>query len=231
MNNTCTAIIVAAGRGARFGGDVPKQFAKLGDKPVLFHSVAAFAANPRVGRIVVIVASEWAQFVRKQATLFGVDIDIVCGGETRQQSVFSALSALRDVDDDAIVLVHDGARPLVTADTINAVLDAAKQHDAATAAVAATDTIKRASNGFVEQTLRRGDLYMTQTPQGFRADLLRQAHKRALAEGFAADDDCHLVERLGITAAVVPSERANIKITHNSDLAYVEFLLEGGWLK
>lgn len=229
MHISCTAIIVAAGHGTRFGGDMPKQFALLDDKPIVFHSVAVFATNPQITRIVLVVQPEYQGFCRQHAQRLGFceRLVYVDGGATRQQSVFNALAC---VDDD-IVLIHDGARPFVSNSAINAVISSALLHGAATLALPVTDTIKRGKDGFAEQTLPRDGLYAIQTPQGFKADVLKQVHKHALKEGFEAADDCHLVEQLGVAVAIVPGESTNIKITYDADLAIAESLTKGGWIK
>ena len=231
MHTTCTAIIVAAGHGSRFGGDVPKQFVMLDGLPVVFHSVRTFAANPLVDRIVLVVHPDYRTLCGDYAERLGLNqgrgLEYVDGGETRQQSVLNALSSI----DSGIVLIHDGARPFVSKTAINAVITAAGQHGAATLALPVTDTIKRGAGGFVEQTLPRDALYAVQTPQGFRADVLKQAHDHACKEGLQAADDCCLVERLGVAVAIVAGEATNIKITYDVDLAIAKSLTEGGWTR
>jgi 2-C-methyl-D-erythritol 4-phosphate cytidylyltransferase len=148
---------------------------------------------------------------------------VVAGGLKRQQSVALGLQALRRCD---VVLVHDGARPLVTADIIERVVEAAVEHGAAVPAVPVRDTIKRVDGDRVVETLNRDELRAVQTPQGFRYELLVQAHERAREEGFYGTDDATLVERLGHPVAVVPGSPENLKITTPEDLLLAEALLQ-----
>ncbi len=200
------AVVVAGGRGERFGG--PKQFAVLDETTVSVHSVRAARS---VADVVVLVVPE-----RYGGDGEGADV-VVTGGATRAESVRAGLAALTPVD---IVVVHDAARPWASADLFAAVVAAvAAGADAAVPGLAITDTVKRVSverlTTVVEATVPRDELVTVQTPQAFRFDVLVNAH----ADAEDATDDAALVERLGGRVVVVPGEESNVKITRPDDLS------------
>lgn len=215
-----TAIIVAAGSGRRFGS--PKQFAVLRGKPVLSWSLDAFESHPRVGAIVVVLPDEKMGPELKAA--FPKITAVVAGGERRQDSVWNGLLRVEERG-AGTVLVHDGARPLVSAELIGRVIDGAEKAGAAVPVVELDDTVKEIKNGAVVRTLDRSILVRVQTPQGFAFDLLKRALDRARADGFTGTDDAALVERLGAPVAAVPGELRNVKITSSGDLKSAEALL------
>jgi len=222
---TVAAILVAAGRGARMEADRPKAFLRLGGTTILERALRAFTSHPGVGRVVVAV-----QDPDEAGRLLGPaakGVLLVQGGTERQDSVRLALEALRPSDAE-VVLVHDAARPLVSRALIDAVIAAAAEHGAAVPVLAATETVKRlAADGRIEATVPRETLRLAQTPQGFRASVLREAHARAARDRFAGTDDAALVERSGIRPAAVPGSPDNFKITTPLDLALAESLLAG----
>ncbi|MDD8025241.1 MAG: 2-C-methyl-D-erythritol 4-phosphate cytidylyltransferase [Acidobacteriota bacterium] len=211
------AVIVAAGEGRRFGG--PKQFAPLRGRPVLDWSLAAFEANPRVDAIVLVMgeAARGAEAAARYPKIAAV----VRGGERRQDSVANGVAALKPAPDD-IVLIHDGARPLVTQDLIDRVLEAAVTAGAAVPGLPLEDTIKEIAAGRVVRTIDRDRLARIQTPQGFTAEILRRALEAAREAGISGTDEAALVERLGLRVAVVPGDPRNIKITSPLDLMMAE---------
>ncbi len=217
-------IIVAAGRGERMGG-VDKMFAPLAGKPVLAWAVEAFQKSALIDQIVVVLAKQDLERGRELAgeQSWSKVTDICPGGEERQQSVAVGLSRLEDCH---WVVIHDGARPLVTEDLIKNGLEVAKESGAAVAAVPVTDTIKLADdNSFVMGTPPRKSLWAVQTPQVFRFDIINEAHRKA--QGMATDD-ASLVERLGYRVKLYMGSCDNIKITTPSDLALAEILVQGG---
>ena len=223
-----TAIVPAAGSGVRFGGVVPKQYLPLAGLPLLAWTLRALAASGQVDCTVLAVAA--GQEARCRVEILepnGLRVDrLVSGGADRQASVYAGLSeAPADTD---LVLVHDGARPLVTAQIIRAAVEAAEADGAAVVAMPVTDTIKVADGERrVEDTLPRGRLWAAQTPQVFRAAWLREAHAKALTDGFRGTDDSVLVERLGYPVRLVPGSPDNLKITTMADLAQAEQILRG----
>jgi len=221
-DQTVSAVIVAAGSGLRFGGVLPKQLAPLAGRPVLTHTLAAFAASPLITEIVLVLPADWLSIIMDEAVRpFGLDrVIAIPGGATRTASTRAGFEASRG----SLVLIHDGVRPLVERGLIEAVAEAAKAHGAALAAVPVRDTLKIVEDGLASATVDRARLWQAQTPQGFQRDLLRAALDAAGAD--EATDDIGLVERLGRTARVVESSPRNLKITAPEDLAMAEALLK-----
>jgi 2-C-methyl-D-erythritol 4-phosphate cytidylyltransferase len=212
-------IIPAGGSGTRAGGRVPKQFVRLGREAILATTVGRFTAHAAVG--LVMVAAPAAHLERARRALARVSsgrvtIGVVAGGSERQESVWRALQAV-PADTD-IVLVHDAVRPFVIPSLIDAILRATAESGAAICARPIAETVKRVEDGLVRQTVDRRGLWAVQTPQGFRADLLREAHDKARRDGVVGTDDAMLVERLGHPVRVVPGLAQNVKITTAEDL-------------
>ena len=210
-----------------------KQFSEIGGTPILIHTLRKFAASPEVSAIYVALrANEIVGFrARLQADkdLSAKKIELVEGGEHRQQSVANAITAVAANADD-IVLVHDAVRPFVTKEIIHDVIEAARKYGAAIAGMPAMDTIKevqRTSEGAViTATVPRERVVMAQTPQGFRYDVLKKAFDEAAADGFLGTDEASLVERSGHEVAVVMGSPRNIKITTPADMELAEFFLK-----
>ena len=222
---TVAAILVAAGRGVRMEADRPKAFLRLGGATLLERALRAFTSHPGIGRVVVAVQDPGG--AGRQLGPAAAGVLLVRGGEERQDSVRLALEALGPSEAD-VILVHDAARPLVSRAIIDAVIAAAAEHGAAVPVLPATETVKRlAGDGRIEATLPRETLRLAQTPQGFRAAILREAHARAARDRFAGTDDAALVERSGMRPAAVPGSPDNMKITTPQDLLVAESLLAG----
>lgn len=221
---TCTALIVAAGRGSRFGGPLPKQYALLGDRPVLRHTLDAVRSVPEITDVrVVIAAADEGHF---RNAVRGLDLPgPVAGGVSRQQSVLNGLLALID-DAPRLVAIHDAARPFVKPADIAACIAAVATGDVdgAVLGVRLTDTIKRTDNrGIVGETIPRANLWRAQTPQVFRYAALLKAHRDAAAlgaaEATALTDDAAVAERAGMRVVMVEGSEDNRKITTAEDLA------------
>ncbi len=214
-------ILAAGGAGLRAGE--AKQWATVGGETVLRRAARVLAASGVVDEIVAVVPA--GEEARGAADLRGLDVPArtVAGGAARADSVRAGLEALGDV---SVVLVHDAARPFATPALARAVAEAAAARGAALAAVRATDTVKRGEGDRVAETLDRRVLWLAQTPQGFRAPLLRRAFASAGASAAEATDECQLVERLGEEVALVPGEPGNFKITGPDDLARARSLVE-----
>lgn len=219
------AIVVAGGRGTRFGGSIPKQFMQLGGMPIMFHSVITFAKNALIDGIVLVVPAGYQDFCREWVKRLGINkIDsIVSGGDTRQKSVYIGLCAMPS---SSVVLIHDGARPFIKDDAISDLISRAARYGAATLAVLSTNTVKIASDGFVDKTLDRDNIFIVQTPQAFRRDIIIKAHENAININFEAYDDCHLAENIGVMPAIVMGCPCNIKITHDIDIIIASHILE-----
>ncbi|NNL65621.1 MAG: 2-C-methyl-D-erythritol 4-phosphate cytidylyltransferase [Myxococcales bacterium] len=223
------ALVLAAGRGERFGGDVPKAFTLLAGRSLLAHSVRALAASPEIDLVIPVVAAE--RIAATERELEGLDklAPPVAGGEQRQDSMRAGLDATPE--GTAFVAVHDAARPLVRPEQVSAVVAAAREHGAALLALPVRDTLKRVRGGRVLESPDRSEFYAAQTPQVFRIELLREALAKASAEGRVATDDASLVEALGRPVQVVPGDVENQKITVPSDLAAAEaWLVRRGML-
>jgi 2-C-methyl-D-erythritol 4-phosphate cytidylyltransferase len=221
-----TAIVPAAGSGSRFGGVIPKQYLTLCGLPLLAWTLKALRASGRVDRVILVAPPGQAERCREEILRpsgLGVDL-ILPGGADRQASVYAGITGAPE--DTELILVHDGARPLVTAEIIGASVDAAAAEGGAVAAVPVTDTIKMADpQGRILETPPRGRLWAAQTPQVFRADWLREAHARALADGYRGTDESVLVERLGYPVRLVPGSPENLKVTTATDLVQAERIL------
>lgn len=216
-----SAIIAAGGRGTRFGGSAPKQIRTVAGIPILQRSVDAFLRSERVHEVVVALPSELV--AEPPAYLVGIPrLSLVEGGARRQDSVANAFARLPHAD---IVVIHDAARPLVSDDVIARTIDAAIVDGAAIAAVQATDTVKRGDREhFITGTVPRDEVYLAQTPQAFRADVLRAALAMA-RRSEDATDEAMLAEQAGHRVRLVTGARQNLKITTQDDLEMAERLL------
>ncbi|OPY57276.1 MAG: 2-C-methyl-D-erythritol 4-phosphate cytidylyltransferase [Pelotomaculum sp. PtaU1.Bin035] len=214
------AVVPAAGRGARMGVKTKKQYLLLEGIPVVGRVLKVISDSPVVQSI-ILVTSPGEEAYCRTAIVERLGIPkiaaIVPGGNERQESVYNGLLALSS--DTGIVIVHDGARPLLSPEGLAAVVDAAVNHGAATLAVPVKDTVKLAGEGgFVAGTLPRDRIWLTQTPQAFRYSLILEAHQRALETKQSGTDDAGLVELLGIPVKIVAGSYENLKITTNEDL-------------
>lgn len=222
MPARCVALIVAAGRGERLGADLPKQYLNLAGLPVLRRSVMAFLRHPAVDEVVVVINPAHRDLYDTAVSGLGLP-EPVSGGATRQQSVLKGLEALATAGAPALVLIHDAARPLVDAATIDRTLAALGDHAGAIAATPLADTLKRGVNDQVSGTVDRSQLWRARTPQGFRFTDILAAHQAA--QGRELTDDSAVAELAGLPVALVLSNPDNLKITHAADLARAERLI------
>ena len=221
------AVVPAAGSGRRFGGEVPKQYLQAAGKPLLRHALEALLAHPGIDGAVVALAEGDARWPG-WTTLHGKPVLACRGGAERADSVLAALAALAaDVAGNALVLVHDAARPNLQAADIGALLEAAAAHpDGAILAAPVRDTLKRAdAGGRILATEPRQALWRALTPQAFRRDLLLRALQAARDAGLVATDEAMAVERLGCRPRLVEGREDNLKVTTPADLALADFLL------
>jgi 2-C-methyl-D-erythritol 4-phosphate cytidylyltransferase/2-C-methyl-D-erythritol 2,4-cyclodiphosphate synthase len=214
------ALVVAAGRGSRFGGDQPKQYLPLGGRMVLHHAVSALAAHPRIAGVQVTIRPEDRDLFDR--AVGGLDVlSPVAGGATRQDSVrlgLESLAALRPRH----VLIHDGARPFPNAALIDRVIDGLDRAAAAIPCLPVRDTIKSAEAGVIRTTVDRSRLWRAQTPQGFHFDAILAAHRAAA--GHELTDDSAVAEMAGLTPLLVAGDEDNLKVTTAEDLAAAERL-------
>ena len=206
-------IIVAAGRGSRAGGESPKQWQMLAGKPVLAHTLSAFAGM----QVLLVIHPD--DRVRAEA----LGVPLVVGGATRDASVLAGLQALQGTG-VTHVLIHDGARPLVSRGLIDRMLAALQTHAAAAPALAVTDALWRGADGLVAGTLDRAGLYRAQTPQGFRLDAILAAH---LAPPGGARDDVQVARDAGLDVMIVEGDEEKLKLTFPGDFAKGEAILRG----
>jgi 2-C-methyl-D-erythritol 4-phosphate cytidylyltransferase len=217
-------IILAAGSGTRMKSEVNKHLLPLAGKPVIVHTLEAFQRCAAIDAIVLVTSAEnqaayQALITEHNITKVG---RIVLGGDTRQVSAYKGLRAADDCD---IILLHDGARPLIAQREIEAVIRDAAEYGGAVVAVPAKDTTVLGREGFIEAHLERGTLWQVQTPQGFKAAIINEAYEAAARDGVQSTDDTGLVTRLGGRVKITPGSYANIKITTPEDLAMAEALL------
>ena len=209
------ALVVAAGRGSRFGGELPKQWMELDGRPLLRHSLGILAAHPDIAEVRAVIHPD--DMARYENAAAGLRLNPpIHGGATRQESVRLGLEALGDNPPD-LVLIHDGARPFLDPGVIHRVLAALKTHQGAIPALPVHDTLKRGKDGAITGTEPRDGLFRAQTPQGFRyADIL-EAHRKSA--GRELTDDAAVLEANGVSVALVEGHEDNVKITTRSDLA------------
>jgi len=221
------AIIAASGQGQRMGAALKKQYMLLQGMPVLSHSVRVFLNHPDVGQVVVVVPPGEVIYVRKTLRPYlALDrLTFAEGGKRRQDSVFNGLKLVNR--EAKLVCIHDGARPLVTKEMIDAVIEAALKWGAAIPVLPLTDTLKEiTAEGFIKNTIPRESVRRSQTPQVFRQDIIREAYHKAELLGIETTDDAYLLEILGYSVVTVPGEPENIKITCPSDLQVASALLK-----
>jgi 2-C-methyl-D-erythritol 4-phosphate cytidylyltransferase len=228
-----SAILPAAGLGTRMGLPHPekdrssrKQFIELDGLPILIHTIKKFASSPAITDIFVALRPDditWVQQLVDDQKL-EKSIYLLSGGETRQESVMNAISALPATTE--LIAVHDAVRPLIELDLIAKVVEAAAKTGAAIIGIVPVDTVKQMHLHRVQSTIPRERLILAQTPQVFRADLLRKAMSRAQNDGFIGTDESSLVERLeAVEVTVIPGSDRNLKITRATDLALAKHFL------
>jgi 2-C-methyl-D-erythritol 4-phosphate cytidylyltransferase len=220
------AIIAAAGRGKRMGGLTPKQFLEINFKPVLAHTLEKFCQCELIDCIIIVAPKDWHQHIIENIiekySIFKVNI-IVNGGATRQESVYSALEAVNE--EASTVVIHDAVRPVVTLNLLRKVINKGKETGAAVLAAPVYESLKKVSRKQVDYSLSRNSVWLVQTPQVFKKDLILNAYQQAFFNSRTASDDSELVEYLGYPIHVVEGSRANIKITTPEDLKLAEILL------
>ena len=221
------AIVVAAGKGTRLGGNRPKQFLELDGIPLIVHTLRKFERCREIDKVVVVLPAEEASGFQSVAQQFGLQklSHVIAGGATRAQSVQRGLAVVNEVD---LIAVHDGVRPFVTSEEIDRVVAAARANGAAVLVAPVADTIKEIKDDLIVRTLPRAQLRRALTPQCFRFDVLKQAYDQLAeveAKGIEVTDDSFLVERLGIEIVAVEGSARNIKITREEDLVLGEALL------
>lgn len=212
------------------GASRPKQFLSLAGEPILAHTLRALSAVSFLDTLLLVVPRDHEDGARRLLSDFlasaperPFEVRIVHGGAERQDSVNNGLMHLPA--DCEWVLIHDGVRPFASAGLITAAWEGARETGASIVAVQATDTVKSARDGRVSGTLRRDEIWLVQTPQVFRKDIILSAYRAAVDAGWKGTDDSSFVERIGVSVAVVRGERSNIKVTTPDDLVWAEWFL------
>jgi len=221
------AIIVAAGQGSRMGAKINKQYLKLLDRPILAHTLDVFEQHPLIDGIIVVTRQEEIELCTEEVILpysFKKVFKVIAGGRERQDSVYNGLKTLPSQCE--LVVVHDGARPLITPDIIEKTVIAARQEGAAISAVPFKDTVKRVIKGFVRETIPRQEVWAVQTPQAFYKKIILEAYEAAYSQDYYGTDDASLVEKIGKPVKIVFCSYENIKITTPEDLDMGKAILE-----
>jgi 2-C-methyl-D-erythritol 4-phosphate cytidylyltransferase len=223
------AIIVAAGQGVRMGPLVRKQFLQLDGSPILSHTLRVFDSCPLIDHICLVVPEGEIAYCRQNvlpAATLQTPLTLVAGGPARQDSVWNGLMALKG--SSGLVAIHDGVRPFVTSEQLADCIQMADRHGACILGIPATDTLKTVSaDGHIYSTLERENVWLAQTPQVFRYDLIWKAHEQSRKEGITGTDDAELLEKtLGTPIKIIPGSRNNIKITTPEDLLLAEALFK-----
>ena len=217
------AIILAAGNGTRLSNNIKKQFIKIHDKQLFLFSFDSFCSS-NIDKILIVSSKEDINYVRSLVSSNEKFLDVIAGGETRQQSVKNALDYLKGIlADDDVILIHDAARPLIKVPLINEVLNKTIIYDCCSLILPMKDTIISLSNNNYESTLERDKLASVQTPQGFKFKIIYEAHLKAIHS--SATDDAQLVKSLGLNIHLIKGDEQNFKITTNEDLNYFEYIL------
>lgn len=222
-----TAVFPAAGQGRRMNVGINKVFLDLLGKPILVHTLQRFSRSKKIDYLVVVVAAEEVSFIRKllKAVPGLKPYQVVAGGSERQYSIANGLAVVPE--NSEIILVHDAARPLTSIETIDRVVEGAREVGGAIAAVPEKNTVKIVDeDGIVKETPPRKTLWEVQTPQGFRREILMEAYRKAKEDAFLGTDDSSLVERLGVPVKVVESDYRNIKVTTPEDMLIAEAFLQ-----
>ena len=221
----CIALVVAGGRGSRFGGELPKQYRLLAGSALLRHSLETLCRHPRIEGVRVVIHPNDIAFYDEAVR--GLKLLPPChGGKERQDSARLGLESLAEFE-PRHVLIHDAARPFIDADTIERVITALDDAPGAIAAIPVTDTLKRGDDGRIVGTIERTGLWRAQTPQGFRYDDILAAHRAVVGE--ALTDDAAVAERVGLSVKLVHATEENFKVTTEDDLRRAERLLNASF--
>lgn len=220
-----SAIILAGGKGKRMGAKVSKQYIEVKGKPILYYTLERFAACKDIDKIVLVLPKDEIEYCTKEIIdKYSLKVDIIVeGGDERQDSVFNALEKL---DDDGIVLIHDGARPFVSERIIKDGIKYAKLYGAAAPGVTPKDTIKiKDKNSFSLSTPDRNELVAIQTPQVFKIDIIKECHRKIREDKLTVTDDTMVMESYNNKVYLFEGEYTNIKITTPEDLILAEKLV------
>jgi 2-C-methyl-D-erythritol 4-phosphate cytidylyltransferase len=234
-----SAIIVAGGKGIRMGQKLRKQYLSLAGRPVLTHTLLPFHENKNINRIYLVVPEGDFEFCKSETLLpYKLDkkVELVPGGVERQDSVYNGLKAVEkssmtgktDITEE-IVVIHDGVRPFIKAEMIEAGIAGARDSGACITGITSYDTVKNLNaSGEIHETIERDSIWFAQTPQVFKYSIIKNAHEHAKSKGFSGTDDASLVEFAGLKVKVINGSRLNIKITTKEDFLLAEAIFAAG---
>ncbi|WP_432667367.1 2-C-methyl-D-erythritol 4-phosphate cytidylyltransferase [Wukongibacter baidiensis] len=222
-----TAIILAAGRGTRMKAEMNKQYLLLKGSPIIAHTISVFEKSPLIDEIILVINENDVDVCKKNILKkynFKKVKKVIIGGKERQRSVYNGI--LEADEKSEILLIHDGARPIVSEQIIERCIKGAKEYGAVSAGVPIKETIKiMKADRFVDFTPKRENVWITQTPQAFKTDIIKKAHEMAIEEDILGTDDAMLIEHMGKKVKMVEGDYENIKITTPEDLITVEAIL------
>jgi len=225
-----SAIIVAAGKGIRMKGMMRKQYLDLSGRPVLAHSIMTFDSCSLVDEIFLVIPREDVEYCQKKIiSLLDLKnhINLVHGGDKRQDSVYNGLKAI--TKNTETVVIHDGVRPFIQPEDLKECILVSKKYGACILGTPASDTLKRVNKSdIIETTLSRENIWLAETPQAFKYDLILNAHETARRDGYVGTDDASLVERMGKDVKIINGGRFNIKITKKEDLVIAKAMFDAG---
>jgi len=225
-----SAIIVAAGKGIRMKGTMRKQYLDLSGRPVLAHSIMTFDSCSLVDEIFLVIPREDVEYCQKKIiSLLDLKnhINLVHGGDKRQDSVYNGLKAI--TKNTETVVIHDGVRPFIQPEDLKECILVSKKYGACILGTPASNTLKRVNKSdIIETTLSRENIWLAETPQAFKYDLILNAHETARRDGYVGTDDASLVERMGKDVKIINGGRFNIKITKKEDLVIAKAMFDAG---
>lgn len=219
-----SVVIVAGGSGTRIGGTIPKQYLKINEKTILQITIEQFAASSLISHFVIVAHPDYHPTVQKIVNQIGISANVVASGKERQDSVANGLAAALPLSDK--ILVHDAARPFISATIIDQCVEWLDNNEAVVVAQKCRDTLKHVVNGKVDFTANRSEYYLAQTPQGFSKKTAQHVLNEILNSGLLGTDDVYFAERLGIPVHIVEGSSFNFKITTQEDLKFAEALVE-----
>ena len=212
-------IIVCSGMGKRMKSSVPKQFIEIDNKPIVCYTIDKFENCKKIDEIIIVTNKEYVDFFKNyiiEKYKYKKITNIVSGGKERFNSVYNGLKEIKDTE--SIVLIHDGARPFVDENDILKLIDKTKENDACILGVKAKDTIKICKSGIIESTPDRENIWLAQTPQAFRYDIIKEAYNYTIKNNLFITDDASAVENIGHKVMMLEGSYNNIKITTQEDL-------------
>ncbi len=216
------AIIVCSGVGKRMNSDIPKQFIKINNKPIVCYTIDKFEECKLIDEIIIVTNKDYMDYFEKEiAPSYKKISKIIEGGKERLNSVYNGINAIEDKE--SIVLVHDGVRPFIKNENLIHIIEQTKIYNACILAVKAKDTLKICKDGFIEKTPNRDDIWLAQTPQAFKYNILKDSYDKIIENNIFVTDDASVLEACGYKVKILEGSYDNIKITTKEDLIYFDY--------